>query len=217
MVKKRRAAAVTLDELGGAASKRVGFIRTDAKAIVAPTSSKSKLKASLVSPFEPKWPRASAEQAAQLLQQVAGSAALESSRAAGVIIGLNAVGRALRRGEVSAVILGQDLPQPLVVASLAAQAQQRRVPVCMLPFDSARLGQPFGLLRATAIGFASHVFDDAHATVQLIGHVSGVGAGPLPWLVEPPPRSCAAAPAGSEAAPATSEPAHGSSAATCER
>ena len=180
--KKRRVAVATLDELGGVASKKVGFIRTDAKALVAPSASNTKLKASLVSSLEPAWPHATSEQAQEMLQSLAACAFPEAGRAqCGLIVGLNAVSRALRRGELRCVILGREAPQPLLSAHLAVLAQQQSLPACMLPCDSGRLGQPFGLLRASVLGLASSVFDDSHPTVQLVVRVCGAQQ-PLPWL-----------------------------------
>ena len=67
MAPKKPAAATTLRQLHGVASSKATFIRSDARALVAPAASRSQLKGALVSPFEPCWPLLSADDEARVM------------------------------------------------------------------------------------------------------------------------------------------------------
>lgn len=184
---------MTLDELGGEASKKVGFIRTDAKAVIEPSASSSKLKSSLASPLEPRWPDVSKEHCSTVLQRLATLCTPESRGGApseGVIFGINAVTRALRRSELSVVILARASQSPILYAHipLISQLQQMQreqsakeqgTIVCMMPCSSAQLGQPFGLLRVSALGLKSAQYSDTHPLVLFLTRDNHI---PFPWL-----------------------------------
>ena len=187
MGKRKKPEAVTLEDLDGVASKRVGFLRTDARAAIAPTAaSKTKLKEHFSSELEPQWVAASAELTATVLRRLSvecvAGARVEGGRArAGVRLGRNAVGRGLRQGALRAALLAQDAGPPLLYAHLAVHAQTQRSPVALLACSSAQLGQPFGLLRVSAVGLTADSFSEDHALVQLVQRAAGT-APPLPWL-----------------------------------
>ena len=165
---KRRAAA-TLDELGGAASGRVDFVRTDARAVKRAAPSNSKLKGALASPFEMAAGLAGPSAAGVLRELVASCAGDAAGRVRpGVVVGLGAVGRRLRRGELSALVVAREAQQPLLLAHVPVLAAQRGVPLCVLACSSAQLGQRFGLLRAAAVGLEARLFAADHALVRLL-------------------------------------------------
>lgn len=185
MAKTKRKRVATLEDLGGDASKGVKFIRTDARALIAAAPSNSKIKAALAAPHEPQWLPVTEGRTAAVLQQLGAdcSAARDVGNAHardGVIIGLGAVSRALRRCELRAIVLARESQPPLLYAHVPLIAQQQRVPVCSLPCSSARLGQIFGLLRASAVGLAARSFEAAHPLVQLLAQ--DASSLPFPWL-----------------------------------
>ena len=174
--------AQTLDDVKGVASDVVHFLRTDARAAVstAPVS-RTRLKQSFEWELAPRWPLLAGDDAAAALRHV--SAAAGPLRA-GLCIGRAAVTRALRRRELRAVVLARDAGPPLLSAHLAALAQDADAPVSLLACGSAQLGQPFGLLRASAVGLRSAHFAPEHALVVLLkrGAQQQAPDGPLPWL-----------------------------------
>ena len=180
---KRR--AVTLDDLSGAAHERVSFLRTDARAAVGTKVSRTKQKEAFVSDLEPHWVPASGEASASILRQLgdehdAGSVSTSDSGAV-VCLGRNAVTRALRQRSLRTVILARDSGPQLLYAHLAPLAQQGDVSVCVLACTSARLGQPFGLLRCSALGLRRDAFNESHALVQLVKRAASPAL-LLPWL-----------------------------------
>ena len=203
--RKRGLSAVTLDGLGGEAASRVSFVRTDARAAVATTASRTKLKEAFDSDLEPQWATFSGDAGASVLRLLGVEDANDatptaSSRRNGFCLGHDAVARALSREKLSAVILAREAGSPLLVSHLAVLAQERGIAVCMLAHGSAQLGQPSGLLRASAIGLRAESFGADHELVRLLrasqAHVSakaraaadGAEAeaaglhGPLQWL-----------------------------------
>lgn len=165
---KRRAAA-TLDELGGAASGRVDFVRSDARAVKRTAPSNSQLKSALASPFEMAGGLAGPTAAHVLRELVASCAGDAAGRVQpGVVVGLGAVGRRLRRGELSALVVAREAMPPLLLAHVPVLAAQRGVPLCVLACSSAQLGQRFGLLRAAAVGLEARLFAADHALVRLL-------------------------------------------------
>ena len=187
---KAKAPAKTLDELGGAASN-VHFVRTDARAAAAPAPiSRTKLKHAFEWQLGPQWPLLDGEEKAKVLAQVGEACAAEAAagrdppRPASICVGRAAVTRTLRRGELRALVLAQDSGPPLLYAHLAPLAQERGAPACVLACSSAQLGQPFGLLRASAVGLRAEDFGEEHELVQLLRRASEQQrpAGPLPWL-----------------------------------
>ena len=194
MSKRKRplkAAALTLEDLDGDASKRVSFLRTDARAAIAtvPTSMTA-LKEAFVSELEPKWVAASGELAAAVLRQighacaaVAPAHAPQRQPLAGIHLGRSCVCRALKRRALRAVVLAREAGPPLLYAHLAALAQEAGATVALLACSSAHLGQPFGLLRASAVGLDAELFPEAHPLVALVEAAAGTGQR-LPWLTE---------------------------------
>ena len=185
MVKKKPSQAATLDELGGTASKKVKFIRTDARSLITSAPSNSKVKAALTSSLEPQWPPVTKERTAVVLKRIAADCSAardagDSHARDGVLIGLGSVTRALRRCELRAIVLAKESQPPLLYAHVPLLAQQQNVTVCALPCSSAQLGQIFGLLRASAVGLAASAFDSGHPLVQLLAEETKQ---PLfPWL-----------------------------------
>jgi hypothetical protein len=184
--KNKRRRAATLDELGGIASSRVHFLRTDARAAAAaPTTSRTKLKEALSSELEPQWTAATGEAAASVLRQLGQECSGDAARA-GMLLGRGAVGRALRRRQLRAVVLAREAGVPLLYSHLAKLAQDAGAPVCLLACGSAQLGQPFGLLRASAVGLRADHFNEHHELVLLLRRAAGSGgAQPLPWASAP--------------------------------
>ena len=183
MPKKRRRAAATLDQLEHA-SERVPFLRTDAReaSVVAPVS-RTRAKEALACDLDPEWSAASPATTTAVLRQLGADCAANS--APGVRLGRSAVTRALRRGELAALIVSREGGPPLSYAHLAAHAQQHGTAVSLLACSSAQLGQPFGLLRASCIGLLAHHFPASHPLVQLVQRTassSNGSAGLLPWL-----------------------------------
>ena len=181
MVRKRGRAASTVDELGGTASEIVSFIRTDARAVAREQGpSQTQLKSALTSSFEPAWPRVSAEAAASIVGGIArecSSSSAGARRPAGIVVGLRATSRAVKRGEIRVVVAASELQPPLLLAQLAVHAHAAGAHLAVLPSTAAALGQPLGLLRAAVLGLQSRVFDEAHALVRLV-------------LAVPPPQPC---------------------------
>ena len=162
--------AVTLRELRGVASGKAGFIRSDARAVVAPSASKSRLKLALSLSSEPTWSVASDADTARVLQRIATDcvdAEVGSARARpGVIIGLRAVTRRLGRRSLRAVFVARNMRPSVLVAHLPVLARRHAV-LCALDCTSAQLGQPFGLLRAAAVGLSAEAFAADHPLVEL--------------------------------------------------
>jgi ribosomal protein L7Ae-like RNA K-turn-binding protein len=180
MPKRRRAA--TVDDLGGVASNRVHFVRTDARPASAPAASRSKLKEALSSELEPQWKDAPRDLAAGIMQNL--GAVSSGDARIGVVTGRRAVARALRNGALRAVLIAREAGVPLLYAHLAALAQDSCTPVCVLACGSAQLGQPFGLLRASAIGLRTESFGHEHELVRLlVGAAGDGGKAPLPWVI----------------------------------
>merc|ERR1712113_32217 len=171
--KAKRKQAATLDELHGSASELVKFIRTDARAIVIPNSpSLSTLKAAMHSPFEPHWSQIEDFQVSHLVHELRRSCVNTYNGAEGVrprvVLGLRAVMRSLKRGELRAVICGTQTACILHLAQLAFHSRERNVALCGLPCSPARLGQPFGLLRVSCLGLPVHEFPIDHRLIVLI-------------------------------------------------
>ena len=199
--KRKKQAATTLDDLDGAVSKRVSFIRTDAVAVKSATPSKTRLKETFASALEPQWTVASEDLTAQVLSLLsrhalqppdhAAEAALASSdsgstalravgRAAGIYLGRSAVCRALRQGAVRAIAIAHHSGPPLLYAHVAALVQTTGTPAALLACSSAQLGQPFGLLRASVVGLSATSFGDDHELVCAIRRAGCIA--PMPWL-----------------------------------
>lgn len=160
---KKRPAAVTLDQLSGVASEKVRFIRKDARAVISAAPSQTKLKASLGSPLEVQWAEHSAAQLQAVMQLVKSSCvSAGGGPGAGTVVGLNAVRRALSRGSLRAVIVATQMQPQALLTQLAAVAHQHRVALGSLSCSTARLGQPFGLLRAAAVGLRATEFAGDH-------------------------------------------------------
>ena len=177
MGKKPQRAAATLDELASAGEtvvSRVPFLRTDARAMQQPAGkSKSKMKQAFASDLEPNWPAASAEASSHILGLLGvecGSGDGGRNRASCVCLGRSAVARALKRNSLAALILAKDAGVPLLYSHLAVLAQASGTPVCVVACSSAQLGQPFGLLRASAVGLRKEHFVDA-ASSELMRRV----------------------------------------------
>jgi ribosomal protein L7Ae-like RNA K-turn-binding protein len=176
---KKRKLAATLDDLSGDASKRVAFIRADARAAVsAPAGpSRTQLKAAAASPFDPQWPLVRGETASALLQRIGTDCVAREDGAtrarSGVVVGLGAVSRALRRGALSAVVLAHDSGPPLFSAHVPVLAQKHGTAACVLACASAQLGQPFGLLRAATVGLDAALFPPEHGLVRMVADAGG--------------------------------------------
>eukprot|EP00967_Tisochrysis_lutea_P127315 scaffold216312_cov31-Tisochrysis_lutea.AAC.1 len=172
MPRKRSRAAATVGELGGVVSSKVSFIRTDARAACESSApSQTSLKAALSSPFEPSWPHVPAALVSQLLSAISAecTVAISGQRPGpGVIVGLRAATRALRRGELSALIAVAELQPPMLLAGLAVLADAKDTHLSVIPSTSTVLGQPFGFLRAAVIGFSSSHFAPSHQLVKLV-------------------------------------------------
>ena len=188
---RRKPPAKTLDDLGGAASN-VSFIRTDASAISkSKTSSQTKINKRRKG-SGPRWPLLNGEEAATILRGLsqltsasdASGSSSGSARPAGLCLGRAAVSRALRRRELRALVIAQDSGPPVLHAHLAALAQAAGTPSCLLACGSAQLGQPFGLLRASAVGLRASHFGEEHDLVALLTAAAQrlQPKGPLPWL-----------------------------------
>ena len=190
MPNKRKAKALTLDDLDGDASRRVSFLRTDARAAVSPAASTmTTLKEVFLSDLEPQWETAKGESAAALLRQLgdvcAAAPADEMGRKTlpGVHLGRASVCRMLRQRALRAVILAREGGPPLLYAHIAVLAQEAGTSVVLLACNSAHLGQPFGLLRASAVGLHVDHFHDSHALVKLVRDAAGArGTVTLPWV-----------------------------------
>jgi ribosomal protein L7Ae-like RNA K-turn-binding protein len=188
---KKRKAAVTLDELDGVASRAVPFLRTDARAAVATAStSNTRRKEGFTSELEPSWTAVSGEVAANVLRHLASGCVASSAERSittaararpHVRLGRGAVCRGLRQGALSAVVLARESGPPLLYAHIAALAQEHGVTVALIGCSSAQLGQPFGLLRTSAIGLGRESFSDNHELVQTLKNAAGSDP-PLPWL-----------------------------------
>ena len=180
--------ALTLDDLGGVASN-VSFVRTDARAAAPTQLSRTKLKQAFDWELTPQWPLLTADDATNVLRYIASissSTSDSSPRPTRLCVGRAAVARALRRtGELAAVLLARDAGPPLLSAHLAALVQDSETVVCALACSSAQLGQPFGLLRASAVGVkAAHQSAEADALMTVLRSAvqQQQPAGPLPWL-----------------------------------
>ena len=193
--KGKKRFAVTVDELGGSASSRVDFIRTDARAAKRATPSNTHLKDTLSSPFDVARGLTGPASAAVIRQLVALRTATPEQP--GVVIGLGAVTRRLQRGELRAVVMAGEMHPALLVAHVPVQAARAAVPLCILECSSAQLGQPFGLLRAAAIGFTSKSFELEHPLIRLLAESA---AAPPAWLEAAAAEAVAAAAAAEAAA-----------------
>jgi ribosomal protein L7Ae-like RNA K-turn-binding protein len=177
-------AATTLRQLGGVASTKASFIRSDARAVVAPAASRGQLKGALISPFEPRWPSLKADDEARMMQLLVSSCVARKADTArarpGVVVGLGAATRRLRQRSLRALVVAKHVPlAPL--AHLPVLAQRQGVPLCTLNCSSAQLGQPFGLLRAAVIGLAASEFSAEHELVALMAQVAPPDR-LCPWL-----------------------------------
>ncbi|KAL1529491.1 hypothetical protein AB1Y20_000437 [Prymnesium parvum] len=178
MGKRQKTEALTLHELGGKASRKVSFLRTDATALIDAAPSNTKLKAALASPLEPQWPVVGKEDCEAVLQwlgELSSSTLQDGGAAGGMVMGLQAVTRSLRREELRAVVLARDSHAPILYAHIPLIAQlqtqrdpQRAVVVKRLPCSSAQLGQPFGLLRASVVGLRTAHFSSTHPFIQVL-------------------------------------------------
>ena len=187
--------AVTVDELGGSASSRVDFIRTDARAAKRATPSNTHLKETLSSPFD--LARGLTGPAMQAVIRELVRLRTAAPEQPGVVIGLGAVTRRLQRGELRAIVMAGEIHPALLVAHIPVHAARAAVPLCILECSSAQLGQPFGLLRAAVIGFTSKCFALEHPLIRLLADSA---ATPPAWL-----EAAAAAAAAAEAAEAEAE------------
>ena len=181
-MKRLRAAsaAKTVDELGGAASSRVDFIRTDARAVRHVVPSNTQVKGALASPYELSTGVTGAAAAGVIRQLMVSCCGGQTGTVqSGVVLGLGAVTRRLRRGELRAVVMARDMQPPLLLAHMPVLAARQEVPLCVLACSSAQLGQPFGLLRAAAIGLDASHFEAEHVLVQLL---SGCASAVPAWL-----------------------------------
>ncbi|KAL3927963.1 MAG: hypothetical protein SGPRY_002591 [Prymnesium sp.] len=190
MGRSRAPRALSLDELGGAAGKKVAFIRTDASALLPHAPSNTQLKAGLSSPYEPRWPHVSKEECAEVLralgERLAGERHNAGFRSLGLTLGLRAVTRALRRAELCGVLLARESQSPLLYAHIPLLAQRQtqqehgmRPVVRMLPCSSAQLGQLFGLLRVSTVGLQASHFKDSDTVIKLLAKNDGLL---FPWL-----------------------------------
>lgn len=200
MPKKRGRAASTVSDLGGVVSSKVAFIRTDARAACRDSApSQTRLKTALSSPFEPSWPHVSATAVAALVKGISAecTARLEvSHKWPGVIVGLRSVTRALRRGEIRAIVAASELQPPLLLAQLAVWSEAHGAHLAVVPTTAAALGQPLGLLRAAVIGLSSAQFAAEHPLVTLVMAVPKAAACwlPQPGAVQPAARQAAGEP-----------------------
>ncbi len=179
--KRSARAAVTVDQLGGGASSRVDFIRTDARALKRSTPSNTHIKGALNSPFELPSGLTGLAAASVIRQLVASCSGGRTGQVPqGMVVGLGAVTRRLRRGELRAVVVAREMHPALLVAHVPVLSARREVPLCLLGCSSAQLGQPFGLLRAAAVGLDAAHFEAEHPLVRLLAE--SASATP-PWLV----------------------------------
>ena len=169
------------------------------EASAAAVVSRTKAKEALASDLDPEWLAASQQMTASVLRQLGADCTADASA---VRLGRSAVSRALRRGELAALVVAREGGPPLSYAHLAALAQQRGVAVSLLACSSAQLGQPFGLLRASCVGLRAPHFEPTHPILQLIQRATltssgggGASTGPLPWLKELAAPAAPAAPA----------------------
>ena len=187
---RSKPAALTLDALDGAASKRVAFLRTDATAVATPSpvASKSRLKEAFASSLEPQWVAVSGVLTADILRELGAEATARSAQGPrrgvaplGIYIGRNAVSRRLRKRALRSLVVARDAGLPMLYAHLPLLAQQAGVTPTLLSCSSAQLGQLFGLPRISAIGLDAQEFPDDHALVLLLRRAAGEGL-PFPWL-----------------------------------
>jgi len=195
MPKKRKAAATVMD-LGGVVSSKVSFIRTDARAACREAApSQTVLKAALSSPFEPTWPRVPAAAVSELVAGISAECAAQRGASScahpGVVVGLRSVTRALRRGQLRALVATSELQPPLLLAQLAALAHTQDAHLAVIPTSAAALGQPFGLLRAAVIGLTAEHYAPDHPLVALALAIPRPEAR---WVARPPAPSTATAP-----------------------
>ena len=183
MPPRARKRAATLRELRGVASGKAGFIRSDARAVVTPNASKSRLKLALSASSEPTWSAAPAADTASVLQRIATDCVdpqVGSARTrAGVIVGLRAVTRRLGRRSLRTVFVARDVRPTVLTAHLPVLAR-RCAALCALECTSAQLGQPFGLLRAAAIGLTTEGFAADHPLVEPASALSQCAAPEAP-------------------------------------
>lgn len=184
--RRRPAKAKTLDDLGGVAST-VPFLHTDSRATAPEQLSRMRLKQAFEWELAPQWPVLAGADASAVLRHVGAAAgAVPSQKPTGFCVGRAAVERALRRRELAALILARDAGPALPCAHLAALAQESATPVGLLACSSAQLGQPFGLLRTSAVGLrtARSGGTEEDALVTLLTRVAQrqQPVGPLPWL-----------------------------------
>ena len=116
--KGKKRFAVTVDELGGSASSRVDFIRTDARAAKRVTPSNTHLKDTLSSPFDIARGLTGPASAAVIRQLVTLRTAAPEQP--GLVIGLGAVTRRLQRGELRAVVMQHGQSAVLAVPELGS-------------------------------------------------------------------------------------------------
>ena len=182
--------AATLGDLEGDASRRVSFLRTDARAAVPTLVPAAPLKEAFHSDLDPRWVTAAGASTAAVLSRLSAdiistvaSADGAQRRAKGIHLGRASVCRLLRRRALSAAVLASDAGPPLTFAHVAVLAQESGAHVALLSCGSSHLGQQFGLLRASAIGLEAAHFPESHPFVQLIARTARP-AQPLPWLDE---------------------------------
>lgn len=185
-----KVAAATLGDLEGDASRRVSFLRTDARAAVPTLVPAAPLKEAFHSDLDPRWVTAAGASTAAVLSRLSAdiistlaSADGAQRRAKGIHLGRASVCRLLRRRALSAAVLASDAGPPLTFAHVAVLAQESGAHVALLSCGSSHLGQQFGLLRASAIGLEAAHFPESHPFVQLIARTARY-AQPLPWLDE---------------------------------
>lgn len=185
-----KVAAATLGDLEGDASRRVSFLRTDARAAVPTLVPAAPLKEAFHSDLDPRWVTAAGASTAAVLSRLSediistvASADGSQRRAKGIHLGRASVCRLLRRRALSAAVLASDAGPPLAFAHVAVLAQESGAHVALLSCGSSHLGQQFGLLRASAIGLEAAHFPESHPFVQLIKRTARP-AQPLPWLDE---------------------------------
>ena len=122
MTKKR--AAQTVDSLGGGAPGRVDFIRTDARAVKRAAVSNTQLKDALGSPFE--MPKGLAGPKTTDIIRSLMAICVSGRPAPGVVIGLGAVSRRLRRGELRALVVAREAQPAMALAHLPVLATTLR-------------------------------------------------------------------------------------------
>ena len=160
--RSRKRAAATLDDLDEDASKQVHFIRADARPAARRSTSTSLLKDLFNSGLEPKWSTASAAAMAAAFKHISHRVKTQTTfsrqhlQCLGIHIGRSTVRRRLLSGSLRLILSVREAGPGILSTELGILAAKAGVPLVVLGCSSAQLGQLFGLLRVSAIGFSQN-------------------------------------------------------------